>query len=201
MVAEDASDGRYPPSKFSSHGSSGTPQIKKRLSVEGRSSPVDGSVRTTARRRSLLKVSDKNAGPTICGKIDHKKPLNHKVDASSPKTPSVRQDDLMDGDENVPDRSNFERNMFRRPETARTLFGKNSMDKVHKVGAYKSGSRVVPCGEESLGSVGVASSGSENVHRNHKDSEDISLIRKQLVQIEKQQSNMMDLLQVCFTIP
>jgi hypothetical protein len=40
------------------------------------------------------------------------------------------------------------------------------------------------------------SSSAEDFYENHKDYEDLSLIREQLIQIENQQSSLLDLLQV-----
>ncbi|KAG6587499.1 TORTIFOLIA1-like protein 3, partial [Cucurbita argyrosperma subsp. sororia] len=59
----------------------------------------------------------------------------------------------------------------------------------------RSGSRVVPCPEEGPESTVVASNTTDDLHRNHKDSEELHLIRNQLNQIEKQQSSLLDILQ------
>lgn len=56
----------------------------------------------------------------------------------------------------------------------------------------KSGGEVVPCGDASL----LVSNGTGDIFPNRRESEELSLIRKQLVQIETQQSHLLDLLQV-----
>ncbi|PKI78046.1 hypothetical protein CRG98_001666 [Punica granatum] len=109
------------------------------------------------------------------------------------KHPSARgtgEDDPREGNENIPDRSNGDIYGASKPETRRALFSKNSDERVHKLGGFRSGSRVAPCNEESSESNTI-----QDHHRNHKDSEDLSSIRNQLVQIEKQQSSLLDLLQ------
>ena len=55
---------------------------------------------------------------------------------------------------------------------------------------------MVPCSEESQDS-GPVCNVTKDLHRNDKESEELSLIRAQLVQIEKQQSSLLDLVQVC----
>ena len=82
-------------------------------------------------------------------------------------------------------------------EMKRVLLTKSSEDKMQKYGGSKAGSRVVPYQEdESQDSVPV-SIVSKDLQRNDKESEDLSLIRDQLHQIENQQSSLLDLLQVC----
>ena len=85
---------------------------------------------------------------------------------------------------------------FSKPETKRALLNKSSEDKIQKYGRSKAGSRVVPCSEESQDSDPVCNV-TKDLHRNDKESEELSLIRAQLVQIEKQQSSLLDLVQVC----
>ncbi|MCI21145.1 microtubule-associated protein TORTIFOLIA1-like, partial [Trifolium medium] len=81
-------------------------------------------------------------------------------------------------------------------EMNRAFLNKNSDDKMKKHGGSKAGSRVVPYHEESQDSVPV-SNVPKDLFKNDKESEELSLIRNQLQQIEKQQSSLLDLLQVC----
>ena len=106
------------------------------------------------------------------------------------------QGDHEERDDFVMERNKRERSRFSKPEVRRALFGKNADDKSHKFGGSKNGSRVVPCHEDSDDSV-VVSNGAKDQNTNDKDSEDLSLIRNQLSEIEKQQSSLLDLLQVC----
>ncbi|XP_044493577.1 TORTIFOLIA1-like protein 4 isoform X2 [Mangifera indica] len=85
-------------------------------------------------------------------------------------------------------------NVNSRPETKRVLFSKIHSDKVCKFSSFRSGSRVVPCPDDENSDF-VASNGTEEVCDDPKDAEDLSLIRQQLLQIENQQSSLLDLLQ------
>ncbi|CAN1137064.1 TORTIFOLIA1-like protein 4 [Linum perenne] len=78
-------------------------------------------------------------------------------------------------------------------ETRRALFGRNSDDKTAKSNGFKSGARVAP--HDDNGNSIVVSSSVENHHKNQKDSEDLTLISNQLLQIERHQSSLLDLLQ------
>lgn len=203
LGTENASDGRYPPvSRNCGAAVSEASPLRKKSILSNRSTPPDSSYATTARKRSPLKTSDNNKSPTVFQKLDRKKPANWEVEITVPNAPSVNgvfEDAHKDGDENVPERRNNEKPKFSKPETKRTLFYKSSDDKGHKFGGCRSGSRVAPCHEENRQSTVVVSNVTEDIHKNHKECEDLSLIRNQLVQIEKQQTSLLDLLQVCFS--
>lgn len=70
---------------------------------------------------------------------------------------------------------------FENPEIRRALF-KDHYEKQSLL--HETGCRVIPSNETG------------NICRNQRDCEDLSLIRKQLVQIENQQSNLLNILQV-----
>ncbi|WCJ36013.1 ARM repeat superfamily protein [Euphorbia peplus] len=121
---------------------------------------------------------EKKTGPSMFGKADCKRRVDWKVEVSTPNSSS-----------SVPNaRDSFP---GRRLEP-RALFGKSSDEKALKFTGCKSGSRVAPCHEETPV---VASSVSENQHNNQKQCEDLSLIRNQLGQIERQQTCLLELLQ------
>ncbi|PIA62328.1 hypothetical protein AQUCO_00200372v1 [Aquilegia coerulea] len=158
-----------------------TPQSRKFKSPTSRLTPPDRSSATTVREKS----------PALFRKLDRKKPANLKVDISVPHTiPASQNRDLRDlecGEDGD--------NRCHKPETRRALFNRNGDDKVHKY-AGKSGSRVVPIQvEECLESTVVASNNTENLNGNQQNSEDLSMIKRQLIQIENQQSSLLDLLQ------
>lgn len=189
MDTGDASDGRYPPCSTSSCAAgSEAPQMRKKTS-SSRTTLPDHSAVTTARRRDSLKIAEKKTGPSLFRKADCKRPLDWKVGVAIPNSNSST---------GISGNDDAEAKMTK-PGTKRTLLSKNSDDKILKFGGCKSGSRVVPCQEESPVSTVVASNNIENHHTNHKECEDLSLIRNQLVQIERQQSSLLDLLQVCST--
>ncbi|KAG7023161.1 TORTIFOLIA1-like protein 3 [Cucurbita argyrosperma subsp. argyrosperma] len=191
---EIASDGRYPPgSKNNSSTRLDSPTPRKNASSVCRSTPPDASPATTARRRSPLSAGDKKASLSMLQKVERKKRLDWKVEVSARKSPSG---ELKERDENIPDRRISENTKITKPETRRALFNKISDDKMIKFGGLRSGSRVVPCPDEGHESTVVASNATDDLHRNHKDSEELHLIRNQLNQIEKQQSSLLDILQV-----
>ncbi|KAJ9140383.1 hypothetical protein P3X46_031037 [Hevea brasiliensis] len=181
-----ASDGRCPlGSKNSCAAGSESPQMRKKTSLASRTTPPDHSAVNIARRRGSLKSAEKKTGPSLFRKVDCKRPLDWKVEVAIPNGTSSGFGD----NDNAPERK------LTKPETKRTPLSKNSDQKTLKFGCLKSGSRVVPCHEESPVSTVVASNVIENHHNNHKECEDLSLIRNQLVQIERQQSSLLDLLQ------
>ena len=189
--AENASDGRFPPgARNSGGGGSEAPQLRKKSIVASKSTPPDSSYATTARKRTPLKGSDKKASTSMFQK---KKPLNWKVEIAV-------QNDKVERDENVPEGRLNEKSKLSKPETKRALFLKNSEDKGLKFGGFRSGSRVAPCQEEGKDSTVGVSNVPEDTHKNHIECEELSSIRNQLVQIEKQQSSLMDLLQVFFLL-
>ncbi|KAH1114704.1 hypothetical protein J1N35_008082 [Gossypium stocksii] len=178
---ENAGDGCRPPgAKISSNADIA---VKKPTSTK-RSTPPDSSFATPGRKRSPLKATTQET--------NGKKPLDWRVDIASPlaaTVPGARENGFKE-------RRNNENARSAKSEIRRSLFSnKNSDDKTHKISGSKSGSRVAPCQEEIPESTVVVRNASENLSSNHKDCEDLSLIRTQLVQIEKQQSSLLDLLQ------
>ncbi|KAK3006902.1 hypothetical protein RJ639_015607, partial [Escallonia herrerae] len=179
---EVANNGRYPPgSKTSYTASSGAPQIKKKHILANSGSPV-----TTARKSSPLDSTNKNKGPAMFRKLDRKKVGSWKVGIDASSVTVVSEGDVKDRYEKGLE-GGEERNRNTKPEIRRVLFNKKSDEKVHNYG----GSDV----EETSVTIAVASNVTEDLSRNQRDCEDLSLIRKQLVQIETQQSSLLDLLQ------
>lgn len=197
---ENASDGRYPSASrtLSSSGSVG-PRMRKKQTPPGHPTPPTGSSASasTLRKRSPLKSSNRNVSPVL-RKVDNKKPSDWKVEiAISRSTLSKGSggDDLKERNENIPRRKSNEIYGVSKSETKRALFSKNSDENLPKPSGFRTGSRVVPFPEERSDFTHVASNTAEDHHRNHKDCEDLSLIRSQLVQIEQQQTSLLDLLQ------
>ncbi|KAL4633907.1 hypothetical protein ACB092_04G157300 [Castanea dentata] len=187
---ENGGDGCYPSGSKNSHGAAfETPQLRKRLIVTSRLTPADSSSATTTMKRSPLKSNDKKPNSALFRKLGNKKPSNWKVEIAVSNASGAFEVDCKDRNENIPEGRSFEKNKLKKPETKRALFSKN-------VDGYKNGSRVAPCQEESPASTVVVSNNvTEDLPKNHKESEDLSLIRNQLVQIENQQSSLLDLLQ------
>ncbi|XP_030938708.1 TORTIFOLIA1-like protein 3 isoform X2 [Quercus lobata] len=189
---ENGGDGCYPSGSKNSRGSAfETPQFRKRPVVASRLTPADSSSVTTARKRSPLKSNDKKPNSALFRKLGNKKPSDWKVEIAVSNASGAFEVDCKERNENIPEGRSFEKNKLTKPETKRALFSKN-------VDGYKNGSRVAPCQEESPASTVVVSNNvTEDLRKNHKESEDLSLIRNQLVQIENQQSSLLDLLQMC----
>lgn len=166
------SDGRYPTESRCS--STTGLELKKRSILASKSTPPD--------KGSVKKVS-----PAVLHKVDQKKPSDLRVQVSAPSGAS-----LVDAHEDgtVLKVKNNENTRLPKPETKPALFSRISDDKVHKL---RSGARVTPYNEESHEF--TVSNNTENIHIKQKDCEDLSTIRNQLVQIEQQQSSLLDLLQ------
>lgn len=172
---ENASDGRYPTGSRNSYSvGSNTPLARRRSSLE------NASPSSTARKRSPLGSNVKKTSPGLFQKLDRKKPSDLKVEiVAAAGCYGVQVSD--DKVEHVLETSEEEKKPF---EIKRALF-KESNGKHNKLGFFRGGSRVVPCGDTSV-----------VVSNETRESDDLSLIRKQLLQIESQQSNLMDMLQV-----
>ncbi|KAF6157297.1 hypothetical protein GIB67_004235 [Kingdonia uniflora] len=193
---DNASDGRFPNDLKCCDSISTTsyesPQAKCKT-ISSRSPPPNSSSATsTARRRSPLNIVDKNVSQRMFHKLDYKKPANGNIEVSVPHTP-LSNGCVNDVKKRVRVLEEIESNKQQSNTQARhTFFNKNSSAKFRRP---RGGSRVVPFHDESSGSIVVGSSRTEELYANTKDNEDLSLIRKQLVQIENQQSSLLDLLQ------
>ncbi|KAF6150104.1 hypothetical protein GIB67_035714 [Kingdonia uniflora] len=178
---ENASYGRYP---------------NKKTTVRTFDSPQTNLMRApTDRQRSPLKSRENKSSSALLRKLDNKKPTTLKFEIGRPHTPpsaEVGDSDLHRKDERASESGDNENNRRQKPETKRALFD----NKAHRFGGSRSGSRVVPVHkEEIIESTVLVSNTIEEVYVNQKNSEDLSLIRTQLGQIENQQSSLLDLLQ------
>ncbi|XP_045788633.1 TORTIFOLIA1-like protein 3 [Trifolium pratense] len=172
---ENASDGRYPPvSQNSCNPGSVMANLRRKSAPAGRFSLPDSSSASNGKNVSALS-SNKRRSSVVSRKLNQK---NWDVQVAM-----ADQGDLEEMNEN---KTPLEMN--------RALLNKNSDDKMKRHGGSKAGSRVVPYHEESHDSVPV-SNVPKDLFKNDKESEELSLIRNQLQQIEKQQSSLLDLLQ------
>lgn len=197
---DNGAGGCFPPaSKISCDVGFETPQPKKIIPT--RSPPSDNSLVTTARKRSPLQSSNNGKSTTaMFRKLDCKKSSDWKVEVAVPHPSSSKvacEDDLKRRYLVVSDSEENGNCGDSRPETNRVLFSKISNEKMHKFGCLSSGSRIVPFHENNNSESAVVDSNAteEEIYENQKDIEDLSLIRKQLIQIENQQSSMLNLLQ------
>ncbi|KAF4349562.1 hypothetical protein G4B88_009538 [Cannabis sativa] len=168
-------------------------QLRKRPVLSNRETPPDSSYTTTARRKKTRQSQD-------VSEAGQEEAIELECQCSCSKW-SLRErrdscDDCKERDGDVQDKRSNEKAKLSKPETKRALFYKSSDDKGHRFGGSRSGSRVAPFQEDSNDSTVVVSNATADIHKNHNESEDLTLIRHQLVQIEKQQSSLSDLLQV-----
>nr|CAD1826583.1 unnamed protein product [Ananas comosus var. bracteatus] len=113
------------------------------------------------------------------------------IETAGPNTPSIE----VVREEKGRGRGGEKGDIRSRLEARRMLFEKNREEKGNKSAGLKAGSRAVPFEENgSFESTAGGDNTSDELTAGHKDG-DISLIRRQLVQIEKQQSSLLDLLQ------
>ncbi|KAK2355680.1 TORTIFOLIA1 protein [Trifolium repens] len=172
---ENASDGRYPPvSQNSCNPGSVMANLRRKSAPASRFSLPDSSSASNGKNVSALS-SNKRRSSVVSRKLNQK---NWDVQVGM-----ADQGDLQEMNEN---KTPLEMN--------RALLNKNSDEKMEKHGGSKAGSRVVPYHEESQDSVPV-SNVPKDLFKNDKEREELSLIRNQLQQIEKQQSSLLDLLQ------
>lgn len=187
---ENASDGQHPArSKESSIPSFKTLHIRKQHDQVRKSLLPDSSSATTARKNSPVNTSEKKESPPIFRKLDRKKPSNWKVEIAIPRSddPKGRDGRILEGQ--------IDSNGSSKQEARRMLFSRSPDDKMGETVGLRSGSRVAPYQEEISGRTFVVSNGTGNLYKSQKECEDLSSIRRQLVQIENQQSSLLDLLQ------
>lgn len=160
---------------------------------------VPDSIATTARKISPLDSSDMKSSPAIFRKLDKQKPTGSKIQVATAYITSTMVDSEEDSenrDEKGSEKGDDTRSRFTNPKEKRALLKRNGDNKMLKFGGVRAGCRVAPCNEESSGSTIVVTKVYDDVYREQKECEDLSLIRTQLINIENQQSSLLDLLQV-----
>lgn len=211
--------------KGSSYVTYETPQMKKTLS-KSRSSVSslsdDSTVNVTvSKKSSSLIASDKKSSSRHVRKSDARKPSDWRVDIRIPQTQDSplsmpTEGGIENGNSEVLD-SGENSSSSVGSSTKRALIKRMYEDQVHKSSTRRFGSRVFPIQDVDDSDVADVDSGAhvdplqdgddsdtadaysrvtEEVDDNGADFEDLSRISLQLIQIEKQQSNLMDLLQV-----
>ncbi|XP_052159998.1 TORTIFOLIA1-like protein 3 [Oryza glaberrima] len=183
---DSASDGRYPADSL---GSNSVQSVRRRnLSPTKKSPPREALHNVSNRRTSSSSIGNKKNSPPSRHNSGQAKNFECKVnvtdapDATPIKT--VTEEKLLkDG------------NVRARLEARRVLFQKNGEERYNKVPGLKSGSRVVPYnGDDDLEEIAESEDVHEEFQSGHKE-EDLSKIRMQLVQIENQQTSLLNLLQ------
>jgi hypothetical protein len=176
-LAGSASDGRYPVASST-----------RRNSLPASRSPPPDASPSVNKRHSSSSARNKKQSPPSYRKAGQAKNRDYKVDiAVTPDATPIKvvtEEKLLKGG-----------NVRSRLEARRMLF-QDGDDRATKVAGLKAGSRVVPYEEggnmEEISEIG---GGSERFQTGYKD-EGLSEIRSQLLQIENQQSSLLDLIQV-----
>ncbi|PWZ18478.1 hypothetical protein Zm00014a_000998 [Zea mays] len=187
-LTDTASDGRYP---ADSSGSTSSPSITRRNSWPTNRQPQpDGSNNAINRKGSPPSiVAKKNLPPSRHSTDQFKKSEDKIVVTTAPDATPIK----MVAEEKLLK----EGNVRERLEARRVLFQKTGDKGYKKVAGPKSGSRVVPYSGEGDGDseeTAETEDAPEEFQSAHKD-EDLSKIRMQLVQIENQQTSLLNLLQ------
>ncbi|OAY49917.1 TORTIFOLIA1-like protein 4 isoform X2 [Manihot esculenta] len=172
-----------------------SPQPKKIL-PGNRSPPSDASPVTTARKQCSVKNNNDNPKTAMGRKMDHRKTSAWKIEIALPQDTGCG-DDIKRCSSGVLESGEDANNDKCRPDTKLVLCSSTRDDKQYKFGGLKSGSRVVPFNDDDnfYNKDFEVNNPNEEYCENSKDIEDLSLIRDQLLQIENQQSNLLDLLQ------
>lgn len=131
-----------------------------------------GSSTSSTTRRNSLENSNRKSGPAMFRKLDRKKPNDQKLNIAVSLPPPLV--------------SNNEDHLKFKPVTKRLLFNEISDEKMHESSYH----------EESSSSKVAEIIGNSSINSIQQESEDLSVIRNQLLQIETQQSNLFDLLEV-----
>ncbi|EEF42250.1 Microtubule-associated protein TORTIFOLIA1, putative [Ricinus communis] len=171
--------------------------VPKKTVLANRSPLSDSSVVTTARKQSPAKCINDNSKTSMFRKSEHKETSAWKIEIALPQDTGGCEEDIKRQDFGGFESGEDVNNGKCRPETKRVLFNSIRKDKLHKSGGFRSGSRVVPCNDDDdcySKDVEVNNPTEESIE-NSKDIEDLSLIHDQLIQIENQQSHLLDLLQ------
>uniref|UniRef100_A0A1D1XIG6 Microtubule-associated protein TORTIFOLIA1 n=1 Tax=Anthurium amnicola TaxID=1678845 RepID=A0A1D1XIG6_9ARAE len=164
-------------------------------------SPVGGSPSNVASYTPAASRTpprnEKRTSPPLFRNLDRRKPRDWRIEIAMPDGPPftvICKDELQNGqagDEEVWEQGKNEDNPTSKLEVKRILFEKNSEQKINKSGGLRSGSRVVPFQEKGNLAPTVEI---DELFEDNKDN-DLTLIRKQLVQIENRQSSLLDLVQ------
>ncbi|KAK7307169.1 hypothetical protein VNO77_39992 [Canavalia gladiata] len=163
----------------------------KKTFLANRSPPSAVSFVSSIKRESSLKSNDKDSRIGTLHPLDHEK-LETPESRSSPSIMS-REDDIKRCDFEVSMPTPYQNGVNLRSEIKRVLFSKMSDEKVRRFSGSKS--RVVPCYDDDDDLDPDVTVNVSEVCESPQDVEDFSLIREQLIQIENQQSNLLDLLQ------
>ncbi|PWA56087.1 Armadillo-like helical [Artemisia annua] len=168
----------------------------KETTSNSKHSPVQRLSPTTPQSRSPPKSNYRKQSGSIARKVDFDKETDQKIKVSIPKPVSfdgnckekVMRENMVDSDKNI--MLETEKRV-----TEQVISNKTKDSTFGKLGGSKFGSRVVPFIDECELDTDINGRAIEHGYGNQKEVENISRIQNQLVQIENQQSNLLNLLQ------
>ncbi|XP_047151414.1 TORTIFOLIA1-like protein 4 isoform X2 [Vigna umbellata] len=157
-----------------------------------RSPPSGVSFMSSAKGENFLNSNEKNSKMATLHKHDDEKSSVEKLEglfSRSSHSNMSKEDAIKRCDVEHSSPTPYQNGANSRAEIKRVLFSKMSDEKVKRFSGSKS--RVVPCYDDT----NFVDNSANDVCDNPQDVEDFSLIREQLIQIENQQSNLLDTLQ------
>ncbi|KAH0461851.1 hypothetical protein IEQ34_009426 [Dendrobium chrysotoxum] len=190
LKAENTSEGRFPLTSINSSSSvqSSSPfRARRSRQPTSRSPPPTESPIPSSVKKLVRPSIDLKPNSVVSRRISQAKNSDWRIEISVPDAGINEKGGKSGGDQVRADENGNGRSKL---EARRVLFEKNCEEK--KIDALKSGIKVVPLQEN--GSLELTGETGDELIVEQKDS-DLSLIRMQLVQIEKQQSILLELLQ------
>ncbi|CAK9172700.1 unnamed protein product, partial [Ilex paraguariensis] len=170
---------------------------RRKTIITSRTPPSEAA---STQKRSPPKSSQKKPNAPMFSNTDINKPSDWKIDIALPQASSSKvacEDDLRSKHLGFPLLQMVIVVVTQKDKKTLPLQSNLCDEKLHKLGSLKFGSRVVPFHENDYCELDMTDgNNTEEVYGNQKEIEDLSLIRKQLLQIEHQQSSLLDLLQV-----
>ncbi|KAL5100400.1 hypothetical protein RYX36_004727 [Vicia faba] len=161
-----------------------------------RSPPSTVSLKSSGKREIPIKSNDKYSRMGVLRQQDHEKLSDEKLQtplSKSSHSNMTNEDDIKRCDFESSKSPTYQNATNSRADVKQVFLNKMSDEKVRKFGG--SNSRVVPCDDVDDLDTDVTVNNVNEVCESPQDVEDLSLIREQLLQIENQQSNLLDLLQ------
>lgn len=169
----------------------------KKIVPSNKSPPSTVSILSSGKGESSLKSNDKDSRMRMLHQQDHEKLSNEKPETPVSKSSfsnMTKENDIRRCDFESSKSAPHQNSANSRADVKRVFFSKMSDEKMRRYGGSKS--RVVPYNDDGDLDTDVTVNNVNEICESQQDVEDLSLIREQLIQIENQQSNLLDLLQV-----
>lgn len=173
-----------------------TPQVKKTI-FKVRSLPSDNSFMSNNLKKSPPKCDFGKPKASKPSQMDSRRPSDANTGVAVLQSPSLEMacKEQKGPERGVLDSLDSRSSASSRSEAKRTVFQRNSDEKSHRFGGLRFGARVVPLIENGDCEPNAMDSSATNMIGSQQEFENLSLIQKQLHQIENQQSSLLDLLQ------